>query len=474
MDEEKILILGALLHDIGKFYQRTHELTDKGKFEKNHELYGEEVCDKKLKLDPIIGLLVYAHKEKHWKALKEHVKKKGLKFSPEEFSKIKHIAKIISDADKLDAQQRIPKERYQLVWQHQISIFSNINIEKGNCLTDVKYASFGPLSIDHILFPKRKEVSIKESRNEYNILWNKFINEFNNLPKEESAFITSLYYLLFKYTFLIPSAPGTSVPDISLFEHLKNTCAIATCLYKTGGDDKFLLLGGDISGIQRFIYTITSKGAAKSLRGRSLYLELLNEVIAKYILKDLGLPVTNLLYCGGGNFYILIPKTEEENLSELRKRIEKKILKFHKGDIHIVIDWIQLSGKDLKRGMFGKKLCELIDKIDVAKKKKFSNILYENYEDIFGPVDKGEREVCDSCQSEGELEEDNEGYKFCELCKSFIDLNKEVKESRYMIEIWNDKDGRDIKKGSWKEIIYKFGCKIRFLSPLSTGPNMSS
>jgi len=94
------------------------------------------------------------------------------------------------------------------------------------------------------------------------------------------------------------------------------TAAIAACLVAEGYSDdelrqlrsgcveirqkpRFLLLKGDISGMQDFIYTVTSKGAAKGLRGRSVYLQLLTEVIANWILRRLILPFVNLLYQGG-------------------------------------------------------------------------------------------------------------------------------------------------------------------------------
>lgn len=45
----------------------------------------------------------------------------------------------------------------------------------------------------------------------------------------------------------------------------------------TERDAPLFLLGGDVSGIQSFIYTLTAAGATKSLRGRSFYLQLLTE-----------------------------------------------------------------------------------------------------------------------------------------------------------------------------------------------------
>ncbi len=68
-----------------------------------------------------------------------------------------------------------------------------------------------------------------------------------------------------------------------------------------------LLVSGDLSGIQAFIYTIPSAGALKSLRGRSFYLEILMENIADEILARAGMSRSSLLYTGSGHFYLLLP-----------------------------------------------------------------------------------------------------------------------------------------------------------------------
>lgn len=91
-------------------------------------------------------------------------------------------------------------------------------------------------------------------------------------------------------TTFVPSSTSTDeLADISLYDHVKMTAAIATCIheyllqegitdYKTVlfkeatsfySRQVFYLYSMDISGIQDFIYTITSKGALKGLRSRS-------------------------------------------------------------------------------------------------------------------------------------------------------------------------------------------------------------
>ena len=77
--------------------------------------------------------------------------------------------------------------------------------------------------------------------------------------------------LLLRYTWSVPAAPEHPA---SLYDVGALGAAIAACLpERDGADDPSLtLLGADISGLQSFLYTITSAGAARSLRGRSLYL----------------------------------------------------------------------------------------------------------------------------------------------------------------------------------------------------------
>ncbi len=133
------------------------------------------------------------------------------------------------------------------------------------------------------------------------------------------------------WSYVPASTNQEEVNDISLYDHSKMTAAVALCLkewfaeqditdYRTwcfGSRNQelrekelFLLITGDLSGIQDFIYTIPSAGALKGLRGRSFYLELLIEHIADELLEQCGINRCNLIYTGGGHFYILAPNTQ--------------------------------------------------------------------------------------------------------------------------------------------------------------------
>ena len=113
--------------------------------------------------------------------------------------------------------------------------------------------------------------------------------------------------------------------DISLFDHLKLTAALAACvseyLQEAGTfhaldapeafrrEQVFLLYTADFSRIQKFIYTVHTAGALRSLRSRSFFLELLMEHYMDELLDGCGLTRANIIYSGGGHCYLLLPNT---------------------------------------------------------------------------------------------------------------------------------------------------------------------
>lgn len=123
--------------------------------------------------------------------------------------------------------------------------------------------------------------------------------------------------LLEEHTGRLPAAPGA--PDVPLYDRLKLTAALAACLACAGDapaqdglEDAplFLLYSADFSGIQKFIYTVATEGALRSLRSRSFFLDLLMEHFVDETLAAAGVSRANLLYSGGGHCYLLLPATE--------------------------------------------------------------------------------------------------------------------------------------------------------------------
>jgi CRISPR-associated protein Csm1 len=186
----------------------------------------------------------------------------------------------------------------------------------------------------------------------------------------------------------------------------------------------------------------------------------------------LNLPLANLLYCGGGHFYVLAPSVVERALEGIQRKIGEELLDIHRGELYLVLDWYRLSANDFQKEKFGKAWEGIGVKIARKKKRKFAEIL-EMHERIFGPMGEGgTKETCDICVAEEGVKEE-EGGRICNFCKSLESLAKDIAKANYWIETWK----KDIKiseedKGSWKKALSKFGVEYEFTEKIDGGLKM--
>ncbi len=112
------------------------------------------------------------------------------------------------------------------------------------------------------------------------------------------------FHLMRKYASMLPNTYGE--PGVSLFEQWKMIAALVGISGSTVQTPQALgLVSGDIPGIQRTINTVTAKGAAKAMRGRSAFIQLLGQVLVERLLDVLDLDQPNVVYDAGGNFVLL-------------------------------------------------------------------------------------------------------------------------------------------------------------------------
>lgn len=177
-------------------------------------------------------------------------------------------------------------------------------------------------------------------------------------PIEERS-VNNLLRLLELSTVLIPSSAER--PDVSLYDEARLTAAAAACLSLCAEESgasleelrerrSFLLVSGDLAGgIQQFIYTIPSKGALKSLRGRSFYLDVLLEHLADEILEACGLSRSCRLYTGGGHFYLLLPATEKVKslLASFEEETNRWMLEHFGSRLYLALAWAEGTGGDI-------------------------------------------------------------------------------------------------------------------------------
>ncbi len=139
-------------------------------------------------------------------------------------------------------------------------------------------------------------------------------------------------------------------PDVALIDIARSTAAVAAALVDNPDltdSTQLSLIAGDLSGIQKFIYTISSDGALKSLRARSFYLELVTEEIVQQLLAKLKLPRTNVIYAGGGNLYLLAAATDQtkEAVKEVREEFNQWFLDEFQGQIFLALDCLPFPVK---------------------------------------------------------------------------------------------------------------------------------
>jgi CRISPR-associated protein Csm1 len=170
----------------------------------------------------------------------------------------------------------------------------------------------------------------------------------------------------------------------ALVDAARMTAAVAVALsqnQESDAESKFHLIAGSLSGIQNFIYTISSDGALKSLRARSFYLELVAEEIVQQILAKFNLPRTNVIYAGGGNLFILTgghTKSLEDNLKIIQNKFNEWLLKTFQGKIFFSLDYAFCEAQDVGSSKFRECWNKAIAKLAVQKNRKFVNQIQQN------------------------------------------------------------------------------------------------
>lgn len=358
------------------------------------------------------------------------------------------LCSILKKADHHSASEREDIDDTQEVNKSPlISLFSKIVLE-GNDKVDEQYIPLNKLSLDDGSFNNLKPAAKKDTMGgwnlvpEYNRLWNEFNSEFE-LIQNKTDFNT-LLALLKKYASTMPSAAYKSKSDISLYDHSKTTAALAVSryLFNRDGDVKltqnndlncYLAIEGDISGIQKFIFKISSpqeaqSGMSKRLRGRSLYLTLLCDAIATHIAEELELCEANILFCGGGRFTIIGPntKTAKEKLAEIKSKINKFFIDEFNAELYLALVSIECCGDDLDK--FGQITRKLSNKLNEDKKHKFS----DNLDDVFNFDEEIKYDdLCSVCGMPYDCKSDE---KTCDICESHEKLGQNSVNAKYMIK----------------------------------------
>jgi len=315
---------------------------------------------------------------------------------------------------------------------------------------------------DNLSYPTR------EPSGSYSDLWGKMLEELNNWknamgPTWESQEVESFYTILLaifqKYLWCVPSATPWQKeteksrrvwPDISLYDHSRLTSAIAACLAydevpqrNEDGQPVAILVRGDVSGIQKFIYSISSpesetEHVAKRLRGRSFYLQLLIEVIVDWLLRKIGLPSACAIYVGGGRFDLLLPQKSKDQLEGMQKDLSSWFLKTFHGELGLWISSYDAYPEDFADIRdISKRLDEALEKI---KQQKWKEHLAQD--SFFIPSKEELWHVCSVCR----LTPVSDSGMVCSLCRQHEAIGKNLPYASYIAFCYGERPALESEK----------------------------
>lgn len=183
-----------------------------------------------------------------------------------------------------------------------------------------------------------------------------------------------------------------------------------------------ILVKGDISGIQDFIFNVKSKGAAQELKGRSFFLKILLEVSMEKIFDELGI-ISNdeknktKISTSGGNFVLLLSTNNPEKIDEIQLAMSQAIS--YTG-LNIMLSYVEYDEDN-----YNKCLKLLNQRI---RQRKYSVLMGDN--SFFEPF---EREDIYSIHYERKSNKDNKS--------KWEDITLQIKrKSHFIIEKIDNKD----------------------------------
>ncbi len=235
-----------------------------------------------------------------------------------------------------------------------------------------------------------------------NDLWQAFerdlaqLNAYSNIrAKAETAL-----HLLHRHVVTVPEPTGTFA-YVSYYDYAKSLAGFVVSLYDYLTSQKrlsegftldeqeqpILLLSGDISGVQDFLYDIVGRSAAKSLKGRSFYLQLLSTSILQRFLDELGLYEGNVVYDSGGSFNLIVPNIEDkkQRIEQLKQSISERLFATHRTGLSLVIAEVAVYAGDLIHANLHAVMRKLHEELERQKLQKLQPLIAANPSQFFNP-----------------------------------------------------------------------------------------
>jgi len=190
--------------------------------------------------------------------------------------------------------------------------------------------------------------------------------------------------------------------------------------------------------------------------------------VVHYVLRELGLPVTNLIYAGGGNFYLLAPIGYQTKIADVAKAVSQKLLQAHDGELNVLIGYTPVTKRQFIDD-FGSAWQALQDETKVnslgqAKRQPLANldnnILIHHVGQARG--EGGDEDtICRICGREDKetKPKDSGGdiIRVCPLCVSFEELGNDLVKASHLITLYSNPKDHTQQVNRWWQGLELFG-----------------
>jgi CRISPR-associated protein Csm1 len=202
-------------------------------------------------------------------------------------------------------------------------------------------------------------------------------------------------------------------PFSSLYDELRVRIAVSF-----GGNGRFQLVLGDLSGIQSYLFAVAhigEGGVAKRLRSRSFHLSLLAKTAAFYILDSLELSYRHLIMTAGGVFMLAV--REEDQLEPILKDMDQYLYTRYHGSLqlHLATQRVSVDQLDAVSNIIG----SLHNLIQRSKMQPANQVLKlnneERWDDSIWLHDRQSGSYCVSCRRHP-VREDVPDETLCAYC----------------------------------------------------------
>lgn len=440
-------VLAAWLHGIDKFAQRADAPCSQGLEQEycphgtshRHVLYTDYFIERVLPLPPELE----GQRSRLARLASAHHRPDA---SSREEMALKLADCLSSGGDRVDGEADGGYKTARLE-----SVFTNVQLDGKGMPQDAPPLRYRLLRLDDALEPADDSpifpVTNAGESNSYKELYRNFLDalqEEKSLPLHMGVrhYAASLVSLLEQFTWCVPSSTYKTRADISLYDHAATTAAIVQSLLACPDKEQCLLLcGGEISGIQRFIFGAegqADKGASKLLRARSLYLQALTRSVWLTLLDRLGLSPAAKIADAGGRYVLLLPDTPQarEILQDLHMEVETWLFKTFQGTVRMTFATVPLRPDDLERARFCERFECFNDALEEAKLRPFATVFRSGTSPVLSVNHKDYARYgeCDCCRSRPATSLLDDRTPVCDLCRLLMEqVGRRLPTARYLI-----------------------------------------